>query len=158
MILRKGKVEMGNFEYPSSFRDLRMEILLRARLPLKCALRTFVLLAACAVCCPGWAAESLATGFRTPPSEARLHCYWWWLNGNVTKQAISRDLEEMKAKGFGGTIIVDGGGAEQGGHAKVPAGPMFGGPAWREAISPTAFPAGTLKTLARRNRARVVRA
>ena len=25
--------------------------------------------------------------------EARLRCYWWWLNGNVTKEAITRDLD-----------------------------------------------------------------
>lgn len=29
------------------------------------------------------------------------------LNGNVTKEAITRDLEEMKAKGFSGALIFD---------------------------------------------------
>jgi hypothetical protein len=39
-------------------------------------------------------------GFANPPRPARLRAYWWWLNGNVTKAAITRDLEEMAAKGF----------------------------------------------------------
>jgi hypothetical protein len=62
-----------------------------------------------------WAAPpvSLEQGFRNPPPEARLRCYWWWLNSNVTKEAITRDLEQMRAKGFAGAIIIDAGGAEQ---------------------------------------------
>jgi len=78
------------------------------------------------------AQDTLAAGFANPPAEARTRAYWWWLNGNVTKAAITRDLEEMKAKGFGGAIITDAGGAEQEGNAQVPAGPAFFSPAWRE--------------------------
>jgi hypothetical protein len=75
---------------------------------------------------------TLENGFRNPPPSARLRCYWWWLNGNVTRQSITRDLEQMKAKGYGGAIVVDAGGAEQQGNQNVPAGPLFGSPAWRE--------------------------
>ena len=50
-------------------------------------------------------------GFRNPPNEAKLRCFWWWLNSNVTKAAITRDLEEMKAKGFGGALIFDADGS-----------------------------------------------
>ena len=56
----------------------------------------------------------LERGFAEPPNEARLRAYWWWLNGNVTKAAITRDLEEMKAKGFGGALICDADGVEPG--------------------------------------------
>jgi len=70
--------------------------------------------------------------FATPPSKYGIRCWWWWLNGNVTKAAITRDLEAMKAKGFSGACIFDAGGAEQRGNAQVPEGPMFGSPAWRE--------------------------
>ena len=75
---------------------------------------------------------SLEEGFRRPPQSAGVRCFWWWLNGNVTKEAITRDLEEMKAKGFSGAMIFDAGGAEQRGNRQVPAGPMFTTPAWRE--------------------------
>lgn len=71
-------------------------------------------------------------GFATPPPEARVRAYWWWLNGNVTKAAITRDLEEMAAKGFGGALICDAGGAEQDGNDQVPHGPDFFSPEWRE--------------------------
>ena len=40
----------------------------------------------------------------------------------------------MKAKGFGGAIITDAGGAEQEGNAQVPAGPAFFSPEWRELV------------------------
>lgn len=70
--------------------------------------------------------------FKTPPVRYGIRCWWWWLNGNVTKAAITRDLEAMKAKGFSGACIFDAGGAEQRGNAQVPEGPMFGSPAWRE--------------------------
>jgi hypothetical protein len=77
-------------------------------------------------------ASDLEQGFAEPPNSARLRAYWWWLNGNVTKAAITRDLEEMKAKGFGGAVIFDAGGAEQDGNDRVPHGPTFFTPEWRE--------------------------
>ena len=62
---------------------------------------------------------------------ARVRAYWWWLNGNVTKEAVTRDLEEMKGKGFGGALICDAGGASQDGNAQVPHGPTFLSVEWR---------------------------
>jgi hypothetical protein len=76
--------------------------------------------------------DSLTKDFANPPRQARLRAYWWWLNGNVTKAAITRDLEEMAAKGFGGALICDAGGAEQDGNDRVPHGPDFFSPEWRE--------------------------
>ncbi len=77
-------------------------------------------------------ADTIDRGWANPPNSARLRAYWWWLNGNVTKAAITRDLQEMKAKGFGGALICDAGGAEQDGNARVPHGPTFFSPEWRE--------------------------
>src|ERR1017187_3128303 len=76
--------------------------------------------------------STLEAGWENPPTEARLRAYWWWLNGNVTKAAITRDLEQMKAKGFGGAVIFDAGGAAQEGNDTVPHGPTFFSPEWRE--------------------------
>jgi hypothetical protein len=39
----------------------------------------------------------LEDGWKDPPRMARTQCWWWWLNGNVTKEGITRDLEEMQA-------------------------------------------------------------
>ena len=73
---------------------------------------------------------NLREGFVNPPPSARLRCYWWWLNGHVTTQSIDRDLTEMKAKGYGGALLVDANGADAEGNAPVPAGPTFGSPEW----------------------------
>jgi hypothetical protein len=70
--------------------------------------------------------------FKNPPSEYGIRCWWWWLNGNIDKETITRDLEEMKAKGFSGACIFDAGGADQRNNAQVPEGPMFGSAEWRE--------------------------
>ena len=67
-----------------------------------------------------------------PPRDARLRAYWWWINGNVDKVAITRDLEEMKAKGFGGALICDAEGSAQQGNVRAPAGPVFLSDAWRD--------------------------
>ena len=74
----------------------------------------------------------LVAEFSNPPASARLRAYWWWLNGNVTKESITRDLDAMKAKGFGGALICDADGASQDGNDKVPHGPTFFSPEWRE--------------------------
>ena len=77
-------------------------------------------------------ADELERNFVAPPDTARLSSYWWWLNGNVTREAITRDLEAMKEKGFGGALIIDAGGANQDGNRQVPHGPDFASPQWRE--------------------------
>jgi hypothetical protein len=76
-------------------------------------------------------AAPLDAGWQNPPVNARLRAYWWWLNGNVTSNSITRDLEQMKAKGFGGAVLIDANGADQWGNAPVPHGPTFFSPAWR---------------------------
>ncbi|MBM4156076.1 MAG: glycoside hydrolase family 2 [Lentisphaerae bacterium] len=76
-------------------------------------------------------AGDLETDFRTPPRDARARCWWWWLNSNVDREVISRDLAEMKRQGMGGAAIFDAGGATQDGHRPVPGGPVFAGPEWK---------------------------
>jgi hypothetical protein len=75
----------------------------------------------------------LETDFKNPPREAGIRCWWWWLNSNVTKEAITRDLEAMHDKGFSGAMIFDAGTELHWGPDKnVPNGPMFSSPAWTE--------------------------
>lgn len=80
---------------------------------------------------------SLDSGWESPPQEARLRAYWWWLNGCVTRKAITHDLEEMKAKGFGGALICDADGSSQDGNERAPHGPDFFSPEWRELFKHT---------------------
>lgn len=52
--------------------------------------------------------------------------YWFWLNGNITKEGITADLEAMKRVGIGGALIME---VDQG----VPLGPVsFAGSKWRQ--------------------------
>jgi len=46
--------------------------------------------------------DEMAGNFLTPPDSARPCAYWVWLNGNVTKGGITRDMEEMKPQGISG--------------------------------------------------------
>ncbi|MDN5288111.1 MAG: glycoside hydrolase family 2 [Mucilaginibacter sp.] len=74
----------------------------------------------------------LGLDFKKPPRETRLRCYWWWLNSMVTKESITHDLEQMKAKGYGGASIVDAGSSNYTVAHKTPPGPVFMSPGWME--------------------------
>src|SRR3954468_13500339 len=68
----------------------------------------------------------LERGFRSPPASARPWVFWFWLNGNITSNGITADLEAMKRVGIGGVLIME---VNQG----APAGKAdFGGPVWRD--------------------------
>src|SRR3954452_6763836 len=47
-------------------------------------------------------ADGLEDGFKSPPDSARPHTWWHWMNGNVSRDGISKDLEAMKRIGLGG--------------------------------------------------------
>ena len=52
-------------------------------------------------------ADSLETGFLNPPESARPHTWWQWMNGNITREGITADLEAMKQIGLGGATVVN---------------------------------------------------
>jgi hypothetical protein len=52
-------------------------------------------------------ADDLADGFRNPPQSARPRVWWHWLNGNVTKDGIDKDLDWMQRMGIGGVQNFD---------------------------------------------------
>ena len=69
---------------------------------------------------------SLEQGFVQPPEAARPWVYWFWLNGNITREGITADLEAMRRAGIGGGLIME---VDQG----APVGPAdFMSPKWRE--------------------------
>ena len=71
-------------------------------------------------------ARTLAESFSSPPDSARPWVLWFWINGNVTREAITADLEAMHRVGIGGVQIMD---VDPG----VPAGPaQFGSDAWHD--------------------------
>lgn len=46
--------------------------------------------------------DPIAEGFVNPPGEARPRVWWHWMNGNVTKDGIQKDIEWMARVGIGG--------------------------------------------------------
>ncbi len=48
------------------------------------------------------AQNDLLTQFQNPPNAARPRVWWHWMNGNVTKNGIQKDLEWMQRTGIGG--------------------------------------------------------
>src|SRR6266496_1996686 len=54
------------------------------------------------------AEDALQRGFKDPPESARPRVWWHWLNGNVTKEGITADLEWMKRVGIAGMQMFDG--------------------------------------------------
>lgn len=70
-------------------------------------------------------ADDLADGFVNPPASARPWVYWFWLNGNITEEGITADLEAMARVGIGGALIME---VDQG----APRGPVdFASTEWR---------------------------
>lgn len=65
----------------------------------------------------GAQAAALEEAFRNPPASARPHTWWHWMNGNVTAEGITRDLEAMARVGVGGVQMFDVG-------TGIPKGPV----------------------------------
>jgi hypothetical protein len=65
----------------------------------------------------GAAPGVLDSEFLRPPASARPHTWWHWMNGNVTADGITRDLEAMARVGVGGVQMFDVG-------TGIPKGPV----------------------------------
>ncbi len=46
--------------------------------------------------------DSLLQGFMAPPNAAKPRVWWHWMNGNITKAGVRKDLEWMRRTGIGG--------------------------------------------------------
>jgi hypothetical protein len=46
-------------------------------------------------------------GFRNPPDSARPGVYWYFMDGNLSKTAMTADLESMKAAGIGNLVFLE---------------------------------------------------
>ncbi len=67
----------------------------------------FAALLACTLLGGPALADDLADGFRNPPQSARPRVWWHWMNGNVTKDGIDKDLDWMARIGIGGVQNFD---------------------------------------------------
>ena len=80
---------------------------MKRRTPASLALLVLALAAAGASCAkpaPGPTYETFLKTFADPPAEYRSAPLWVW-NDRMTKEEITRDLEDFKARGIGGAFI-----------------------------------------------------
>ncbi|MCX7047666.1 MAG: glycosyl hydrolase [Candidatus Sumerlaeota bacterium] len=49
--------------------------------------------------------DGLERAFVTPPDSAKPLTWWHWLDGNITREGITGDLEAMKQAGLGGAYL-----------------------------------------------------
>ncbi len=92
----------------------------------------FIVLAR-ALCFAASAAQvvDLHQAFVHPPDYARPWVNWFWLDGNITRQGITADLEAMQRVGIGGVLLMDV-------SQDIPPGPIrFGSRQWRELFQHT---------------------
>ena len=72
------------------------------------------------------AGAGLEQGFRAPPRTAKPHTWFHMMNGNVTKEGLTRDFEELARAGIGGVQMFDAG-------CEIPPGGLdFNSPEWFE--------------------------
>lgn len=51
--------------------------------------------------------RELEKGFLNPPDSARPGVYWYFMDGNVSKESITKDLESMKEAGIGYVVYLE---------------------------------------------------
>lgn len=67
--------------------------------------------------------------FAHPPKEARPQVWWHWMNGNVSKEGITDDLEALAAQGIGGATLFNL-------SCEIPEGPVaFGSDEWFDCVT-----------------------
>jgi len=70
--------------------------------------------------------DEMVAGFGAPPVSARPWVYWFFMDGNLSRDGITADLEAMNRAGIGGCIIMEV-------DVGVPRGPVrFASDEWRE--------------------------
>ena len=45
--------------------------------------------------------------FVSPPESARPGVYWYFMDGNLSKEGMTKDLESMKRVGIGSVVFLE---------------------------------------------------
>ncbi len=110
------------------------------------------------------AAERLAEQFTNPPEGTKPRCYWYWMDGHISREGITHDLEAMRRVGIGeGYIGIIGGGevkaltepwwqliehaVREGGRIGVNIG-LFNCPGWSQSGGPWIKPSQAMRYVA----------
>lgn len=110
-------------------------------------------------------AASLDEAFLNPPEDSKPWCYWYWLNNNISKDGVTKDLESMNKAGIKLAMIgnIEGGEGvkmfspewyEITRHALREANRlsmeimMFNGPGWSQSGGPWIKPGQSMRRVA----------
>lgn len=74
--------------------------------------------------------QSLEQSFQTPPDSVKPWVVWFWINGNISHEGITKDLEAMKEAGINGFYWMEVSGPWWAPKGKIEAGSA----AWHEAM------------------------
>ncbi len=78
----------------------------------------------------------------SPPAAVRPHTWWHWMNGNVTREGITLDLEAMARVGVGGAQVFN---VADDGSCNIPDGPAdYLSPQWLDLVKHAAAEAKRL--------------
>ena len=58
-------------------------------------------------CTKDFSSDSLKLGFVSPPDSARPGVYWYFMDGNLDKEGMTKDLESMKKAGIGYVLFLE---------------------------------------------------
>lgn len=58
--------------------------------------------------------QTIESGFIIPPDNIQTGVYWYWIDGNISKEGVIKDLEAMKSVGINRAFIGNLGGHEMG--------------------------------------------
>lgn len=56
---------------------------------------------------PAFAADEVEKNFANPPDSARPGVYWYFMDGNLSRDGMTRDLESMKEAGLGSVLFLE---------------------------------------------------
>ncbi len=111
-------------------------------------------------------AASLDEAFLNPPEESKPWCYWYWLNNNMSKDGVTKDLEAMNKAGIKLAMIGNIEGGEGGvkmfspewyeitrhalreAHRLSMEIMMFNGPGWTQSGGPWITPEQSMRRVA----------
>ena len=51
--------------------------------------------------------QQLLSGFQSPPDSVRPGVYWYFMDGNLSQEAMTADLESMKEVGIGNVVFLE---------------------------------------------------
>ena len=51
--------------------------------------------------------DELHNNFQTPPESSRPGVYWYFMDGNISKEGMTKDLEAMKQAGIGSVVFLE---------------------------------------------------